>query len=60
MSESDMEAPAADSLEQARSAAGDPEDPDGSGAPLDVPFDVNEADAAEQQRTVELDEDDYR
>ena len=26
----------------------------------DVPFDVNEADAVEQHREVELDEDDYR
>ena len=27
---------------------------------IQVPFDVNEADAAEQTRLVELDEDDYR
>jgi hypothetical protein len=56
MSESDMEAPTADSLEQMQSVG----DPDDGGDPLEVPFDVNEADAAEQQRTVELDEDDYR
>jgi hypothetical protein len=58
MSESDMEVPAADSIEQLRSAGGD--DQDVIGEPPEVPFDVNEADAAEQQRTVELDEDDYR
>jgi hypothetical protein len=53
-----MEVPAADSIERLRSAGGD--DQDVIGEPPEVPFDVNEADAAEQQRTVELDEDDYR
>jgi hypothetical protein len=28
--------------------------------PAELPLDVNEADAAEQQREVKLDEDDYR
>jgi hypothetical protein len=60
MSESDMEAPAADSAEQARSAGGGAGEPNGDDEALNVPLDVNEADAAEQQRTVELDEDDYR
>ncbi len=49
MSESDQERPVPD-LED----AGD-EQP-----PTDLPLDVNEADAAEQQREVGLDEDDYR
>jgi hypothetical protein len=58
MSESDMEAPTADSVEQTQSV-GDDEESTG-GQPSELPLDVNEADAAEQQRTVELDEDDYR
>ena len=57
MSESDLEAPTADSQEQAQSVDGEPIDDD---QPSEVPIDVNEADAAEQQRTVELDEEDYR
>ncbi len=57
MSESDLEVPTADAQEQAQSAGGEPIDDD---QPAEVPIDVNEADAAEQQRTVELDEDDYR
>jgi hypothetical protein len=60
MSESDMEAPTADSVQQRQSVAGDAEEPLDDDEPAEVPFDVNEADAAEQQRTVELDEDDYR
>jgi hypothetical protein len=50
MSESDQERPVPD-LED----ADDDEQP-----PSDLPLDVNEADAAEQQREVDLDEDDYR
>jgi hypothetical protein len=60
MSENDMEAPTADSVQQRQSVADDAEEPLGDDEPAEVPFDVNEADAAEQQRTVELDEDDYR
>ena len=51
MSESDLERPVPD-LE-------DTEDTDEQ-PPADLPLDVNEADAAEQQREVDLDEDDYR
>jgi hypothetical protein len=60
MSENDMEAPTADSVQQRQSVADDVEEPLDDDEPAEVPFDVNEADAAEQQRTVELDEDDYR
>jgi hypothetical protein len=38
----------------------DDEEPFGDDEPLEIPLDVNEADAAEQHRTVELDDDDYR
>jgi hypothetical protein len=55
-----MEAPAADSVEQRQSVAGDAEEPLDDDEPVELPLDVNEADAAEQSRTVELDEDDYR
>ena len=52
----DLEAPEADAVEQHQPVR--PEDADHS---LDrVPFDVDEYDAAEQSRVVELDEDDYR
>jgi hypothetical protein len=51
MSESDLERPEPD-LED----AGDAEEEQ----PPDLSLDVNEADAAEQQREVDLDEDDYR
>ena len=50
MSESDLERPEPD-LEDADAE----EEP-----PTGLPLDVNEADAAEQQREVDLDEDDYR
>jgi hypothetical protein len=60
MSESDMEAPTADFVEQRQSVAHDAEEPPDDDEPVELPLDVNEADAAEQSRTVELDEDDYR
>ena len=50
MSDSDQERPVPD-LEDAD---------DDEQLPSDLPLDVNEADAAEQQREVDLDEDDYR
>ena len=59
MSESELEKPVPDLVEQHREVTEDPEEPTGTGAPS-VPFDVNEADAVEQHREVELDEDDYR
>lgn len=59
MSESDLEAPTADAVEQAQ-IADDDDEPFGDDGPLEIPLDVNEADAAEQHRTVELDDDDYR
>jgi hypothetical protein len=59
MSESDMEAPTADSVEQRQIVADDAEE-SLDDEPVELPLDVNEADAAEQVRTVELDEDEYR
>ena len=60
MSENDIEAPAADSLEQRQTVDDDAEEPFEDDEPVELPLDVNEADAAEQLRTVELDDDDYR
>ena len=59
MSENDLEKPVADAVEQQRDLAGDAE-PEPAEKPASLPFDVNEADAVEQSREVELDEDDYR
>ena len=66
MTDSGMEAPVDDALEQHQSAGGgsgeDAERDEDEGAewPRQVPLDADEADAADQERTVELDEDDYR
>lgn len=50
-----IESPEADTVEQHTPLKSENDDRLGS-----VPFDVDEADAAEQSRVVELDEDDYR
>jgi len=62
MSESDLGKPAPDLAEQQREVMEERED---GRAPLpqaaaDLPLDVNEADAMEQYREVELDDEDYR
>jgi hypothetical protein len=62
MSESDLGPPAPDLAEQQREVtdeADEEQDPLPS-EPVRLPLDVNEADAMEQYREVELDEDDYR
>jgi hypothetical protein len=53
----DIEKPTDDAFEQERDVV-----ESGEPAPYrpEVPFDANEADAAEQERAVETDEDDYR
>ena len=52
----DLEAPDADAAEQHALVAA----PGGAVAEVFLPYDADEADAAEQARIVELDEDDYR
>jgi hypothetical protein len=59
MSESDLEKPVPDLVEQRRETPEDPEAPVLTGS-VSLPFEVDEADAMEQHREVELDEDDYR
>ena len=57
MSERDLEKPAPDSEDQQWA-----EDTEAAAAkePAELPLDVDEADAAEQRREVNVDEDDYR
>lgn len=57
LSELDMETPEDDAIEQHQEVIAD--ETAGAG-PREVPFDVNEADAAEQERAVGFDDDDYR
>ena len=58
ISDRDIETPSDDALEQERDVVETVEGPDEQRPEL--AFDANEADAAEQERTVEDDEDDYR
>jgi len=57
LSELDMETPEDDAIEQHQEVVADETVP---AARHEVPFDVNEADAAEQGRAVGFDDDDYR
>jgi pyruvate/2-oxoglutarate dehydrogenase complex dihydrolipoamide dehydrogenase (E3) component len=57
LSELDMEAPEGDAIEQHQEVI---EDENGTGTRRELPLDVNEADAAEQERDVGFDDDDYR
>ena len=57
LSELDMETPEGDAIEQHQDVI--PDEAVAS-ARREVPFDVNEADAAEQERAVGYDDDDYR
>jgi hypothetical protein len=59
MTEKGIEAPVDDAIEQQQNVRPD-EDYEFADYPSEVPFDADEADAAEQVRTVDLDEDDYR
>jgi hypothetical protein len=54
-----METPEGDAIEQHQEVVSD-EDGTENPAPREVPLDVNEADAAEQERDVGFDDDDYR
>ena len=58
MTDRGMETPSDDALEQERDLVETDEEQDGQRPEL--PFDANEADAAEQERAVDDDEDDYR
>ena len=61
LSEMDMEAPEGDAIEQHQELFDDNDEENAVGTgPRRVPFDVDEADAAEQERSVGFDDDDYR
>jgi hypothetical protein len=60
MSEMGLERPVDDSVEQDQDAIPDGEGPDEVNLSHEVPLEADEADAAEQERELSLDEDDYR
>jgi hypothetical protein len=62
LSELDIETPDDDAIEQHQEVIEDDSAAEETtvGARREVPFDVNEADAAEQERAVGFDDDDYR
>jgi len=60
MSEMGLERPVDDSVEQDQDVIPDGEELDEVNLSHEVPLEVDEADAAEQDRELSLDEDDYR
>jgi hypothetical protein len=60
MSEMDLERPVDDSVEQNQDAIPDGEELDEVNLSHEVPLEADEADTAEQERELSLDEDDYR
>jgi len=60
MSDMGLERPVADSVEQSQDVIIDGADQDEYNLPREVPLEADEADAAEQQRALGNDEDDYR
>jgi hypothetical protein len=60
MTDRDYEEPLADVVEQNQPAAPEADESDEPQIPDKIPLEVDAADAAEQAREVELDEDDYR
>jgi len=60
MSDMGLEQPVDDSVEQDQDVIPDGEEVDETNLSYEVPLEVDEADAAEQERELGLDEDDYR
>ena len=60
MTESDREEPIADVIEQHQPAAPDQDESDKPQLPDKVPLEADVADAADQAREVDLDDEDYR
>jgi len=60
MSDMGLEQPVDDSVEQEQDLIPDEEELDEGDEPHELPLEVDEADAAEQERALDLDEDDYR
>jgi hypothetical protein len=60
MNDMGLERPVPDSVDQDQDVIPDDEEPDGEELPREVPLEADEADRAEQERVLDLDEDDYR
>ena len=60
MTDRGLDEPTPDAVEQEQEAIGGAAAAEDSGRPASLPLEVDEADAAEQAREVELGEDDYR
>jgi hypothetical protein len=60
MSDMGLERPVDDSVEQHQDVIPDEAELDGSDLAHELPLEVDEADAAEQERALGLDDDDYR
>jgi hypothetical protein len=60
MSDMGLERPVADSVEQSRDILAESAEPDEYNRLRELPLEANEADAAEQERALGHDEDDYR
>ena len=60
MSDMGLERPVADSVEQSQDVVADGTELDQYNLPREVPLEADEADAAEQERALGHDEDDYR
>jgi hypothetical protein len=60
MSDMGLERPVADSVEQDQDATLEGAEPVEDDVPREKPLEADEADAAEQERELSLDEDDYR
>jgi hypothetical protein len=55
-----LERPLDDAVEQDQDAIPDDEEPDDGTEREEIPLEADEADAAEQERALSLDEEDYR
>jgi hypothetical protein len=60
MTDRGLDEPVPDAVEQVQEAVPDGEESEESELPVEVPLEANPADAAEQARTVQTGEDDYR
>jgi hypothetical protein len=60
MGDMDIERPVDDAVEQEQDVIPDADDLDETDLPYELPLEADEADAAEQERALSLDEDDYR
>jgi hypothetical protein len=60
MSDMGLERPPDDAVEQDQDVIPDEDEPDDGAVRQEIPLEADEADAAEQERALSLDEEDYR